>query len=360
MKLIKGATHYHGQILGPGYVLLGTESARDCQVTYHLPLLDRNAGHFVFGFQGVGCHFLVKVCRQRGLIAVYHIKDGIPVYLNHVLVRLPENAALEILQDADFLSVSSSGYGLISVLHDGNAEGEWGFGVAGRSRLSRPSIEIAHRPKQDLEWIVLGDGFSNNRWPNRHFVSWPELLFGTTLRYLNACVAAANSRRVLTLAVRLAPRIRNTNVIVAMGTDDLIEGHGIESLLRNVDKLLTVLEGAGARDVWIANLPPVKSLEAHVSEWNKALSQRLRGTHIKLVDIHSLLMTNPSSYMEQGNYPSAEGQWVIAEHLASLLKIVIPRRPDMMSPRKTLFGNMLLRLSRLIARAGSNTISLNP
>jgi hypothetical protein len=360
MRLIKGASHHNGEIWGPGYALLGAESAREGQVIYHLPLLDRNAVHFVFGFKGVGSHFLVKVCWRQGLIAVYHIQDGIPVYLNHVLVRLPENAVLEILHDADFLSISSSGYSLINVLHDGNAEGEWGFGLAGRSRLSSPSIQIDHRPKQDLEWVVLGDGFSNNRWPNRHFVSWPELLFGTSVSYLNACVAAANSTRVLAVAEGIASRMRHAAVIIAMGTDDLIEGQGLEFYLRNVDRLLTVLESAGARDVWIANLPPVRSLEAHVSEWNNALSQRILGSHIRLIDIHSLLMADPSSYMAQGNYPNSDGQWVIAEHLAFVLKNIVPRRPDMMSPREGMLGKVFLRLSGLIARAASNTISLNP
>lgn len=360
MRLIKGARHHRGQILGPGYVLLGTEDANDGQVIYRLPLLDHSTGQFVFGFQGVGSHFLAKVCQRHGLIAVYCIQDGIPVYLNHVLVRLPENSILEILHDVDFISITCSGYALINVLHDGNAAGDWGFAVAKRSRLSLPRVEIAHRSRSDSEWIVLGDGFSNNRWSNRHFVSWPELLFGTNVSYLNACVAAANSGRVLAVSRKLAPRMRNANVIVSMGTDDLIEGHGLGPLLHNAERLVNLLAEAGTRNVWMTNLPPVNFLEPQLSEWNEALSQHMCKFPVTLVDIHSLLMRNQNSYMAQGNYPSSDGQWLIAQHFATLIGGLHPQRPDIILPKRSLMSKVAMHLSSLFARASSDTISFTP
>ncbi len=265
MRLIKGASEHHGDIRGPGYALLGHQDASRHQVTYRLSLPDQQACYFVFGFKGVGSHFLLELCALQGLVALYQIKDGIPLYLNHVLVRLPAHAIIDVVQDADFLSISSSGYALLNVLHDGNTKGEWGFHVAQGTTLSLPRVEIVHQQGPPLEWIVLGDGFSNNRWPNRHFVSWPELLFGPQMSYLNACVAAANSRRVLQVAQRLISRMRNAQVIVAMGADDLIEGGRAESFLRNLDDLVELLHTAGVRRVWVINLPPVKSQMARIT-----------------------------------------------------------------------------------------------
>jgi len=359
MRLIKGASERHGYIFGPGYALLGHQNANRHQVTYRLPLPDQQVCYFVFGFQGVGSHFLVELCAQQGLIALYHVKDGIPVYLNHVLVRLPARAIIDILQDTDFLSISSSGYGLLNVLHDGNAEGEWGFSVPRGHRLSLPRVEIVHQQVPPLAWIVLGDGFSNNRWRNRHFVSWPELLFGPKVSYLNACVAAANSRRVLQVAQRLVPRMRNTQVIVAMGTDDLIEGAGAEHFLRNLDNLVALLHKAGVRHVWIINLPPVRSQMAAIMEWNEILRRRLYDTNITLVDTHSLLMQDKSSCMAEGEYPDASGQWLIARHLAPLLGGLNPQRSPIITPREGLLAQAAMRLSSLFARVGSRTPRLS-
>lgn len=359
MRLIKGASVRNECIHGPGYVLLGTENAYSHQTTYRLPLPDRAVFHFVFAFQGVGSHFLAKVDRQKGLIALYHVKDGIPVYLNHVLVKLPSNAVIDIFHDTDFLSITSSGYGLINVLHDGSVAGEWGFNIPREKRLLLPDVEIAHQQRQNLEWVVLGDGFSNNRWPNRHFVSWPELLFGPKVSYLNACVAAANSRRVLEVAKKLVSRMQNAQVIVAMGTDDLIEGSGLESFLAHLDDLVALLAEAGVRQVWIANLPPINSKALLIPEWNETLRQRLRGTCITLVDIHTLLSRKERDTMAQGEYPSANGQWEIARHLAQLLGGLAPQRREILTPHEGLFGKIALRLSGLLARAGSHNVRLN-
>lgn len=355
MRLIKGASEGHGVIRGPGYALLGHQDARRQQVTYRLPMPERQACYFVFGFQGVGSHFLVELCSQQGLIALYRVKDGIPLYLNHVLVRLPAHAVIDIVQDTDFLSVSSSGYGLLNVLHDGNGEGEWGFSVPGGRTLTLPRVETVHQPVPPLEWIVLGDGFSNNRWPNRHFVSWPELLFGSDVSYLNACVAAANSRRVLQVAQPLVSRMRNTQVIVAMGTDDLIEGGEAESFLRNLDNLVALLENADVRHIWVLNLPPVRSQIAAIPDWNETLQRRLCGNRITLVDTHSLL----APCMIQGEYPGAHGQWLIAQHLATLVGGFKPQAPSIIVPREGLLSKAAMRLSGLFARAGSRTPRLS-
>lgn len=355
MRLIKGASEHHGDVRGPGYALLGHQNASGHQVTYRFPLPDRQVCYFVFGFQGAGSHFIVELCVRQGLIALYYIKDGIPLYLNHVLVRLPARAIIDVVQDADFVSVTSSGFGLLNVLHDGNAEGEWGFSVPRACKLTLPRVETGHQAIPPLEWIVLGDGFSNNRWPNRHFVSWPELLFGPDISYLNACVAAANSRRVLQVAQRLVSRMRNTQVIVAMGTDDLIEGSGIESFLQNLDALVALLHNAGVRHMWILNLPPVRSQIAAIPEWNTTLQRRLCDPRITLVDTHNLLTT----CMIQGEYPGAHGQWLIAKHLATLLGGLNPERPEIITPREGPLAKAALRLSGLFARAGSRAPRLS-
>jgi hypothetical protein len=353
MRLIKGAREHHGDIHGPGYALPGHQDASGHQITYRLPLPHRQACYFVFGFRGVGSHFLLELRAQQGLVALYQIKDGIPLYLNHVLVRLAADAIVDVVQDADFLSISSSGYALLNVLHEGNAEGDWGFSVPRGHTLSLPRVEIVHQQVSPLEWIVLGDGFSNNRWPNRHFVSWPELLFGPEVSYVNACVAAANSRRVIQVAQRLVPRMRNTQVIVAMGTDDLIEGGVAESFLRNLDDLVTLLHNAGVRYVWIINLPPVRSQMALIPELNEILRRRLCNPNIALVDTHSLLMQDHSTCMAQGEYPNASGQWLIAQHLAPLLGGLNPQRPPIITPRDGLLSKAAMRLSGLFARFGS-------
>jgi len=158
MRLLKGASEHHGDIHGPGYALLGHKDASGHQVTYRLPLPDRQVYYFVFGFQGVGSHFLLELCAQQGLVALYQIKDGIPLYLNHVLVRLPADAIINVVHDADFLSISCSGYALLNVLHDGNAKGDWGFSVPKGRKVTLPRIETFCQPTPPLEWIVLGDG----------------------------------------------------------------------------------------------------------------------------------------------------------------------------------------------------------
>jgi len=243
----------------------------------------------------------------------------------------------------------------MNVLHDGKAEGEWGFSVPRGRTLALPRVEIVQQPVPPLDWVVLGDGFSNNRWPNRHFVSWPELLFGPDVSYLNACVAAANSRRVLQVAQRLVSRMRDTRVIVAMGTDDLIEGGETESFLRNLDNLVALLENAGVRRIWILNLPPVRSQMNAIPDWNETLKRRLCDTRITLVDTHSLLTT----FMIHGEYPSVDGQWLIAQHLATLLGGLNPHTPDIIIPQEGLLAKAAMRLSGLFARAGSRTPRLS-
>lgn len=359
MRLIKGASELHGDIRGPGYALLGHQDASGHQVIYRFPLPDRQTCYFVFGFRGVGSHFLLESCARKGLVALYQIKDGVPLYLNHVLVRLPADAIIDVVQDADFLSISSSEYELLNVLHDGNTDGEWGFSVPRGRTLSLPRVEIVHQQVPPLEWIVLGDGFSNNRWRNRHFVSWPELLFGPKVSYLNACVAAANSRRVLEVAQRLVPRMRNTQVIVSMGTDDLIEGGGVESFMQHLDDLVALLHKSGVRHIWIINLPPVRSQMAAIPEWNEMLRHRLYDPSITLVDTHSLLQQDQSTCMAQGEYPGASGQWLIARRLAPLLGGLNPQRPPIITPREGLLAQAAMRLSRLFARVGSRTPRLS-
>jgi hypothetical protein len=153
--------------------------------------------------------------------------------------------------------------------------------------------------------------------------------------------------------------MRNANVIVSMGTDDLIEGHGLETFLHNAAKLVSLLAEAGTRNVWITNLPPVKSLEPHLPEWNEAINQHMCKSSVRLVDIHSLLMRNQNSYMAQGNYPSSNGQWLIAQHLARLFGGLDPKSPDIITPKESLVSKVAMRLSGLFARAGSETVSLS-
>jgi len=166
-------------------------------------------------------------------------------------------------------------------------------------------------------------------------------------------MAAANSHRVLQVAQRLFSRMRNTQVIVAMGTDDLIEGGGTESFLRSLDDLVALLNDAGVRHIWILNLPPVSSQMGAIPHWNETLRRRLRDTDITLVDTHSLLGQHPTTSMTQGEYPSAGGQWLIAQHLASLFGRFNPQTLEIVIPREGPLAKAAMRLSGLFARAGS-------
>jgi hypothetical protein len=196
-------------------------------------------------------------------------------------------------------------------------------------------VELIFIERAAYKWICLGDGFSNNRWRNRHFISWPELIFGRTNGYLNACVAAANTRRVQSIAKTFGATLGGSKIIVATGTDDLLEGESCTNFEVRLRKLVELLKLQGADQVFLATLPPRASDRANCIYWSERIHHVAADTGSTIMDFHEWLAPHVKCAMIRGEYPGAEGQAILATHVAKVLEIELPKgAPKTMEPKR--------------------------
>lgn len=319
-ECVKGAYLTNGILAGQGYALAPFEELAGGVFDFALPVRGTETLSFVFGFQGVGYHYRCDIIPRRNLVILHLIKDGIPVYLQHASMKLAEGMDFHILWSKHSLRLCSGNMCFINILGEGIDSGRWGFVVNG-SPFHLPDVTITRKPSFRPQWVILGDGYSNNRWPNRHFFSWPELAFGNKGDYLNACVAAGNTRRVLEVIEQIPNIFNDTKVILAAGADDFIEGVPTDESLCRIRQILSRLRELGAGRIHLCSIPPRAHLDGDVILRNAELTSIAQREADGFIDLHAMLSTKKQELLVNGDYPGAKAQLTIAREISSYFNL---------------------------------------
>jgi hypothetical protein len=176
------------------------------------------------------------------------------------------------------------------------------------------------------------------------------MLLGRDNDCLNACVAAATSQRVLTIADALAPRLAGATALVATGSDDLIEGESCDDFEHRLKLLLERLHAAGVITTFLATLPPRTAARENCHIWSERIRRVAQDTGSGLLDFHDWLADHAATCMVRGEYPGAAGQALLALRVAEALGVPPARdAPDGTYPPATSAAS-LTHLARKLAR----------
>ena len=352
-RFTKSATLSNGVLVGGGFALGDWLSVDGREIEFSFPLPVETALYFVFGMRGVGNHYRLHIQRKDRRFVLTRFRDGIPVYLQHAYLKWAEQDILRICWNDTSIRIFLNEVCFINVLNDGIHDGSWGF-AGTQQPIQLPKVTLASNPAGNYQWIILGDGYSNNRWSNRDFFSWPELAFGDKTDYLNACVAAGNTRRVLEIVNKIGRNFSGSRVIVASGADDVIEGEPLEEIIERLQQIIKRVREMGASEVHLTTIvPQIKHYEQTLA-LNREISRALSGTCDSILDFHHLLGENLAAWSANGDFPGAIYQRKIAVHVLEhffghgrLAPLVDPSpRPQLRGLR----GRVIALLSRWLDR----------
>jgi hypothetical protein len=356
---IKSATLNGRQLCGHGYALAPRIVLDGHTGVFRIPQIGPTGFAFVFAFGGVGHHYRMDVIPARNLVLLHFIRDGIPIYLQHASLALPAISSLTIHWDADSVRIDLDDANLINVLGEGRVSGHWGFAVQGAGYLM-PETSAATTVLAKFRWLCLGDGYSNNRWRNRHFFSWPELAFGMAGTHLNACVAAGNTRRTLEVLDSIRHRADESTILIAAGADDLIEGESATDSLERLALLAGLARTAGAASIHFCAIPPRASNDEEVRRRNFAINELAQRMNAGFIDFHQALSSSAASLLIGGDYPGAAAQRILAAHVISYLGLLTGVAPLTHIDRAPLVGGTLARILARAARAVDTALGQLP
>jgi hypothetical protein len=313
-RCTKSATLSHGVIAGRGFALGDWLSVAGREIEFSFPLPAGSDLFFVFGVRGVGNHYRLNIQQKDGRFVLTRFRDGIPVYMQHAYHQWAEQDILRIQWDATSIRIFLNDVCFINVLNDGILDGRWGFAGTGKP-IPLPKVRVDSNPAGSYQWIVLGDGYSNNRWKNRDFYSWPELAFGDKNDYLNACVAAGNTRRVLEIVEGIGGNFSGSRVIVAAGADDVIEGEPLQEIIGRLQQIITRIRELGASEVHLTTIVPQLKHDEQTLALNREIQQALSGACDSILDFHQLLGEDLAAWYANGDFPGAIYQRKIAVYV---------------------------------------------
>lgn len=313
-KLIKGAILDKNILSKDGYVLFSEADAKSKNVHFYLKNLNQSCYSFVFGFRGAGNHFRLDYSSDLRRYVLTRVLDGIPVYLQHAYVEHGQENEVEIAWNNHSIRLFSQGVCFVNILTDGLDDGDWGFKAIGEPSVV-PDIRIENNSIKNYQWIVVGDGYHNNRWKNRDFYAWPELAFGDKLNYLNACVAAGNTMRVLKVVEQISSFISGASLIVAAGSDDLIEGHSLDSIKCRLAAIDSRLRELGAKHVYISTLPAKPMLGDKCAKLNEWIINNFSNSPDKPLDFYEVLARIPDKGLVRNDHPTPEAHREIADFI---------------------------------------------
>jgi hypothetical protein len=352
-RCIKSAVLDSGRLSGSGYALGASEVLGTDEIRFIFPVNLPEKLSFVFGFRGAGNHYRCDFDALNHRLALSRIRDGIPVYLQHASVDLESMGQVEIRWCLSSIRLFCGDRCFLNLLAQEITDGHWGFATGGKS-VSLPELTIQRGPAPDYRWIVLGDGYSNNRWKNRHFFSWPELAFGNKADYLNACVAAGNTLRVLEIVEQVGDRFRNSAVIVAAGADDFIEGVPGPETLDRLTAIVTRVRQLGAQTVHLCAIPPRARGGGPVAELNASVKKLSETMGASFIDFHSMLSAAKDDLIINGDYPGSAAQRIIATGVLQVLGLKQELSPLVEHASRPLFrgfaGRVALNLAAFLDR----------
>jgi hypothetical protein len=344
--IIKNTKLQDGKLQGDGYALASRISINSECAVFEI----KNTAHadysFVFAFEGVGHHCRMEVLPSQNLILLYFIRDGIPIYLQHASLSIPPEQTITLYWEADSIRVHLGFTNIINILGEGLSSGHWGFATRD-TPYKIPEVLVQFTPLTQFQWICLGDGYSNNRWKNRHLFSWPELAFGNGGTHLNACVAAGNTRRTLKVLEFIRHRVAGASVFIAAGADDLIESEPLEGFLSRLSTLVENTRCAGAKSIHLCAIPPSTRNNEEIIKRNHAIHELSQKNGIAFIDFHQCLSPAMPGILVGGGYPGPEAQRMIATLVLKQLGIQTTISPLIHVERKPkVHGLMTRALSR--------------
>lgn len=329
------------------------DSVQDEGISYRLTIPGSEGFAFLFGFQGRGCNYRLDVSPGNRIAALYQRCDGILLYLHHVCLELSPKTEITVLWHVGSIRVKVNDFCVMNVIVNGPTAGHRGFASIGTA-YEIPRLQVDRIAAPRFEWICLGDGFSNNRWPHRHFVSWPEILFGDRDTCLNAAVAAGNTHRVLDVVRSLGATVRDATIVVASGTDDMIEGETFDACAARLKTIVARLRDAGAGAIHLCTLPPRQSFKSATATWSEGIRRLAASADAGVLDFHEWLSPNASAYMAGGDFPNADAQRFLAGHVGSTLGLSVSgRHPATFEPEAPggeLIGTLAYKVSRKLER----------
>lgn len=356
---LKKARLEAGLLKGRGYALAPFEELASNEIEFVFRIQQDQDYAFIVGFRGVGHHYRCDIIPLRNLVVLHLIKDGIPVYLQHASLHIRENFDFRLSWSPSSLRIFHGKLCMINIVGEGLDSGRWGFAI-NDVPLHMPEVTMKRRPRFAPGWVVLGDGYSNNRWKNRHFFSWPELAFAQRGDYLNACVAAGNTRRVLEVIEQIQPTIAGSVVILAVGADDFIEDVSADESLGRISQIIAQLKGLGARRVHLCAIPPRKYRDNEVAERNTELAALARLEADGFIDFHQLLSPAKESLLVNGDYPGSAAQLVMAKGVIAHLGLDGGPAPLQEASRHAMLRGFMARAARSLIRSLEIKLDLLP
>lgn len=326
LRPIKGATVKDGLAGGRGYLLGPDGEGPAGPVRHLLTLADGHPFSFLFGLLGLGYHYRLDIRPSDSVLALYHVRDGIPVFLHHFSTPLSPGTRISIDTFHSQARIGLNGFQVMHAQIDSTLDARIGFAPLSPAGFRLPDCARTPLCLPMLAWLCLGDGFSNARWRNRHFLSWPELVFGQREDWFNGCVAAGNSRRIIQLAWDFAPLCRNSSVLLATGSDDLIEGESYDDFENRLFTTVQALRSTGVQSIHVATLPPRVSAMEETEDWSKRIAIFADRHQLKLLDFHSWLKPH-MHLMVRGEYPGSGAQKLLAAKVAERLALPLPEPP---------------------------------
>lgn len=330
-RTVKGASVRNGAMGGRGYLFGHEGEGPACPARHFLKLTCDKPFSFLFGLLGLGYHYRLDVRPLDSVLALYHIKDGIPVFLHHFSTRITPGATINLDTFHSQARVGLNGFQIMHVLVDSTLDARVGFAPLSGEGFQLPEYSRTPLCLPMLAWLCLGDGFSNARWRNRDFLSWPELVFGRRDDWFNGCVAAGNSRRVKQLAWDFSPLCRNSSVLIATGSDDLMEGEPYEAFEDRLLAIVNALRSTGVKSIQVATLPPRMSAMQETREWSERVTAFTLRHQLGVLDFHQWLEPH-MNLMVRGEYPGSDAQKLLAHKVSEHLSLPLPESPPEKEP----------------------------
>lgn len=353
---IKGAKLQGDQVLGSGFLIQRDSMDSRLPIRHRLVLSGPEPFAFLFGLTGLGYHHRLDIRPKESTLALYHVRDGIPLYLHHFSTHIPSNSVISIDLFHSQIRIGINGFQVMHTISDPRFDARIGFSPLSAVGFNLPTHSSTPVPDTALAWLTLGDGFSNARWRNRNFLSWPECVFGHREDWFNGCVAAGNSRRLLELAKDFAPLCDDTAVLLAVGSDDQIEGETYEDFEVRLLKIIQILRTSRLKSIHLSTLPPRASALESTRDWSIRMKDFAVRNQIGILDFNTWLSPH-MEWMVRGEYPGARAQQLLALRVAETLGLQLPTAcPEEIQPAVSspMVGKVLHRVQSWLDKRLAN------
>jgi lysophospholipase L1-like esterase len=218
--------------------------------------------------------------------------------------------------------------------------------VVACSACATPAPSVRPHPNRArggaARYLALGDSFTvgtgsppDRAFPARLFDRWQAV--GCTLSLKNVAVNGYTTDDLIAEELPALAAFAPTFVTVAVGANDIVQGHALEAYRSNVRRILAVVASTGARVVALpqpdwsrspaaASLGSQEVLAAAIARFNVALAEEARASGALWVDLAPLMQEQAVRGLlaRDGLHPSADAYDAWAAELARVLPAPCP------------------------------------